>query len=326
MRVVITGAAGFIGKKLAAEILSRGSLRVSAGDEQSVESLVLFDVVESDQFRDDSRVTVRAGDIGDPKVTRELLAGGADLVFHLAAIVSGNAEEDFDLGYHVNMVGTRNLLEACRPLTKPPVVVYASSTACFGAEMPELIPDSWILTPQSSYGVQKTIGELLLQDYRRKGFIDGRGLRLPTIIVRSGKPNKAASTFASSIIREPLSGQRTVCPVRAECRMYILSPRRAVESFLHAAELPADALGAVPSLTLPGLDVSIADLVAALGRAAGEEATRLIDWKNDPKIEKLVEGWPENFTSERAKALGFRSDSNVDEIVRAFIEDEMSPR
>lgn len=323
MRVMITGAAGFIGKKLTAKLLERGKLRLSEGEESRIDSLVLFDVIASDEFSGDSRVSSHTGDIADPRVVERAIGDGVDLIFHLAAIVSGNAEEDFDLGYHVNLDGTRTLLEACRKLAKPPMIVYASSTACYGADLPDVIPDNWILTPQSSYGVQKAVGELLLQDYRRKGFVDGRGMRLPTIVVRPGKPNKAASTFASSIVREPLSGRRTVCPVKPETRMYVLSPRRVIEAFLHAAELPRDAFGEVPTMTLPGIEISIGGLVEALERAAGKETTALIDWKIDPKIEKIVEGWPAFVAAERAKALGFRADASADELVQGFIEDEM---
>ncbi len=315
MRVLVTGAAGFIGRKLTAELTSRWK--------EEIDSLILFDAVDITRAGSDHRLTVSTGDIAEIEDIRRAVGGNVDVVFHLAAIVSANAEEDFDLGYRINLRGMENLLECCRELPRPPRVVYTSSTACFGGELPDVVPDSWPLTPQTSYGAQKAIGELLLQDYSRKGFLDGRGLRLPTIIVRPGKPNRAASTFASSIIREPLAGKAAVCPVAPESRMYVLSPRMAVRSLIRAAELPRESFGKAPTVTLPGLGITIGDLVGALGKVAGQKTVERIEWKLDPAIQKIVSGWPGDFRAERARLLGFESDGSIEEIIRGYIEDEM---
>jgi nucleoside-diphosphate-sugar epimerase len=322
MRILITGAAGFIGRTLAQSLLSRGKIGGPEGVSEAIDELTLFDVTAVDRPPSAKGVIVRTGDIGNPADVRRVMEKEFDLVFHLAAIVSANAEEDFDLGYQVNMHGMLNLLESCRRFRRPARFVYASSTACYGGDLPAMVPDTWPLTPQTSYGAQKAIGELLLQDYHRKGFVDGRGLRLPTIVVRSGLPNRAASTFASTIIREPVAGRPAVCPVRPDSKMYILSPRRAIESFIHAAELPPEALGVVRTVTLPGLGISIGELVGGLERVAGPQSARLIAWKPDPHIQRIVDGWPANFSAERSRALGFQSDEDVDAIIRNHVSDE----
>jgi nucleoside-diphosphate-sugar epimerase len=278
--------------------------------------------VAVDQLPSGKGVVIRTGDIGNADDVHRAMENEFDLVFHLAAIVSADAEENFDLGYKVNLDGMRNLLESCRRFQRPPRFLYASSTACFGGNLPAVVPDDWPLTPQTSYGAQKAMGELLLQDYHRKGFVDGRGLRLPTIVVRSGAPNKAASTFASSIIREPLAGRPALCPVGPDSRMYILSPRRAIESFLHAAGLPTGSLGETRTVTLPGLGIRVGDLVEALRRVAGPQPAALIAWKPDPRIQKIVDGWPADFRAERSRALGFQSDENVDAIIREHMNEK----
>jgi nucleoside-diphosphate-sugar epimerase len=244
-------------------------------------------------------------------------------VFHLAAIVSANAEEDFDLGVRVNLEGTRNVLEACRALPQPARLVFASSVAVYGGDMPEVLDDGTILTPQTSYGAQKAIGELLLNDYSRKGFVDGRALRLPTVVVRPGKPNKAASTFASSIIREPLAGEEAICPVARDAAMYVLSPRRVVAALIRAFELPPAAFGMTRMLTLPGITVSIGEMVDALAAVAGERVARRVRWEPDPVIQKIVAGWPAAFDARRARAMGFEADPDFASIIRAHIEDEL---
>jgi len=324
MRIVITGGAGFIGKKLAQALLTRGTLTDGQGRVQTLTEIVLFDVVEPEGLlHDDPRLLVRTGDIGDAGEVRELIGRETGGVFHLAAVVSANAEEDFDLGMRVNLDGTRNILEACRALGSSPKVVFASSAAVYGAL--DRVPDEMtILAPQTSYGAQKAMGELLVNDYSRKGFIDGRSLRLPTIVIRPGKPNRAASTFASSILREPLAGQEAVCPVKPEVRMYILSPRRVIQALLHGFDLPAERLGQVRMLTLPGISASVGEMAAALKRVAGEEAAARIRWELDPTIQKIVSGWVPDIKADRARALGFDSDRDMDEIVRAHIEDELA--
>jgi nucleoside-diphosphate-sugar epimerase len=323
MRIVITGGAGFIGKKLARALLARGTLTDRHGTVQSIREITLFDVVAADGLPDDPRLAGVAGDITDPAAVRRVIREGVNGVFHLAAIVSANAEEDFDLGMRVNLDGTRNVLEACRALPEPLRLVFASSVAVYGGAMPAVLDDGTILTPQTSYGAQKAAGELLLNDYSRKGFVDGRALRLPTIVVRPGKPNRAASTFASSIIREPLAGAEAICPVGRDAHMYILSPRRVIQALIHAFELPAGALGATRMLTLPGITVSIGEMVDALEEVAGEQVARRVRWQPDPTIQKIVAGWPASFDARRARALGFEADRDFTEIVRAHIEDEL---
>ena len=321
MHVLITGGVGFIGKKLAAR-LSRDGLV----DGRRIERITLVDVVETPSPVDDPRIAVDVLDITDRNAVDAMVAGGVDIVFHLAAIVSANAEADMDLGYRVNLDGTRNLLEALRALGSHPRVVFASSVAVYGGDMPEVIRDDTHLTPQTSYGGQKAASELLVADYTRKGLIDGRSLRLPTIVVRPGKPNKAASTFASSILREPLAGERAVLPVTRESAMYILSPRRVVDAFLHAAGLPSEAFGMTRSLVLPGITVSIGEMIDALGRVAGSAVAARVEARPDAHIQHIVDGWAPRIAAERALSMGFRPDTDIDEIIRAHIEDELGGR
>jgi D-erythronate 2-dehydrogenase len=322
MHVVITGGAGFIGKKLASALLARGALERASG-RQTIERLTLFDVTHAEGLPDDARLASIAGDITDLAQVHRAIRDDVGGVFHLAAIVSANAEEDFDLGMRVNLEGTRNVLEACRALPQPARLVFASSVAVYGGDMPEVLGDGTILTPQTSYGAQKAIGELLVSDYSRKGFVDGRALRLPTIVVRPGRPNRAASTFASSIIREPLAGQEASCPVGREAAMYILSPRRVVEALIRAFELPPEAFGMTRMLTLPGITVSIGEMVDALAEVAGERVAARVQWQPDPMIQKIVAGWPTAFDARRARAMGFEADRHFASIIRAHIEDEL---
>jgi nucleoside-diphosphate-sugar epimerase len=322
MHVVITGGAGFIGKKLASALLARGALETASG-RQTIDKLTLFDVTHAEWLPEDRRVASIAGDITDPAAVRQAIRDDVGGVFHLAAIVSANAEEDFDLGMRVNLEGTRNVLEACRALPQPVRLVFASSVAVYGGDMPDALDDGTILTPQTSYGAQKAIGELLLNDYSRKGFVDGRALRLPTIVVRPGRPNRAASTFASSIIREPLAGQEAVCPVERDAAMYILSPRRVVDALIRAFELPPEAFGVTRMLTLPGITVSIGEMVDALREVAGERVAARVKWQPDPTIQKIVAGWPAAFDAQRARVMGFQADPDFASIIRAHIEDEL---
>lgn len=321
MHVVITGGAGFIGKKLARALLDRGALETASG-RQTIDRLTLFDVAHAEGLPADPRLASVAGDITQPAEVRQVIEGAGG-VFHLAAIVSANAEEDFNLGIRVNLEGTRNVLDACRAQAQPPRLVFASSVAVYGGDMPEVLDDRTILTPQTSYGAQKAIGELLLNDYSRKGFVDGRALRLPTIVVRPGRPNRAASTFASSIIREPLAGEAAVCPVGRDAAMYILSPRRVIAALIRAFELPAEAFGATRMLTLPGITVSIGAMVDALEEVAGAKVAQRVKWEPDATIQKIVAGWPPTFDARRARAMGFEADASFADIVRAHIEDEL---
>ena len=318
MRILITGAGGFIGRKLTERLLASGSV-----DGRKIDAITAADLFGLELLADDPRLQKTTLDITDHVATAQLLAPGFDLVVHLAAIVSANAEEDFDLGYKVNLDGTRYILEGLRALGTCPKLIFASTLAVYGGPVPDSIGDEFHLTPQTSYGTQKAACELLVADYTRKGYIDGRSLRLPTIVVRPGKPNKAASTFASSIIREPLAGQEAVCPVKLDSTMYILSPRRVIDAFVKTAELPSDAFGQLRSLTLPGIAVRIGDALDALKRIAGDEVAGRVKQVPDPKIQKIVDGWPFNFTSARALAMGYEADASIDEIIQAHIDDEL---
>lgn len=320
MRILITGGTGFIGKQLARRLLDMHSLALDGQAPQAIERIVLFDAFAGDERFDDARIRLVTGDIADPQVVASIV-DGVDLVWHLAAVVSSAAEADFDLGMQVNLYGLVNLLENLRKQGNPPRFVYASGFAVFGGALPEVVNDDTALTPQSSYGMQKAVGELLVADYARKGFIDGRVLRLPTVAVRPGKPNKAASTFFSSIIREPLNGEPAVCPVRPDTQVYLTSPRRVVEAMLRGMTLSPETLGDQRIIPLPGISTTVADMVAALQRVAGVDVTRLIRWEPDATIQRIVESWPSRVEAPRARALGFSADADFDAIVRAHIED-----
>jgi len=318
MRIVITGGCGFLGRRVAMKLLDEGS---AVGQ---IDELVLFDnAAPALPLPEDKRVRVVTGDIADRATVSQLIAPGTDAVFHLAAIVSGQAEADTDLGYRVNLDGTRAVLDACRALGTAPRLIFASSLAVYGGALPPEVGDDTALTPQSSYGTQKAIGELLVNDYSRKGFVDGRALRLPTVVVRPGLPNRAASTFASSMIREPLTGKDAVCPVSPDTVMALASPRRIVAGLVHALGIPADAFGASRSMQLPGFSVSVGDMGAALRRAGGEAAYARIRWQPDAQIQAIVGGWPQSLAAPRAEALGFGRDRDIDEVVQAFIEDDL---
>jgi nucleoside-diphosphate-sugar epimerase len=253
-----------------------------------------------------------------------LIAPGTDAIFHLAAIVSGQAEADTDLGYRVNLDGTRAVLEACRALGTCPRLVFASSLAVYGGRLPPEVGDDTALTPQTSYGTQKAIGELLVNDYSRKGFVDGRALRLPTVVVRPGRPNRAASTFASSMIREPLAGQEAILPVPDTVRHWHASPRAAIGFLLHAASLDTAELGARRNLSMPGLSATVGEQIAALERVAGKNVVSRIKRVPDPAIISIVDGWPRNFQTDRAARLGFTTaEKSFDDIIRIHIEDEL---
>jgi nucleoside-diphosphate-sugar epimerase len=314
MRVVITGGCGFLGRRVALQLLARGD----------VDELVLFDnAPPALPLPDDKRLSVVTGDIAHREAVRRVISPSTHSVFHLAAVVSGQAEADTDLGYRVNLDGTRAVLDACRALGTCPCVVFASSLAVYGGALPPAVGDDTPLTPQTSYGTQKAIGELLVNDYSRKGFVDGRAVRLPTVVVRPGRPNRAASTFASSMIREPLAGREAVCPVSPDTIMALASPRRVVAGLLHAHDLPADAFTTSRSLQLPGFSVAVGEMAAAVRRAGGEAAYTRIHWEPDPQIQQIISGWPQVLRAPRAHALGFTADSGIDEAVQAFIEDDL---
>ena len=321
MRIVVTGGAGFLGSRLARALLARNTLTNARGQAGEIRELVLVDVIAAN--RTDPRVTIVTGDLADPALLERVVTPGTDSVFHLAAVVSGQAEAEFDIGMRVNIDATHALLERCRKLPQPPKVVFTSSLAVFGGQLPDPVPDDAPLTPQTSYGTQKVIGELLVYDMTRKGYIDGRSLRLPTITVRPGKPNKAASSFASSIIREPLSGSDAVCPVAPSTRVWVSSPRTAIANLIIGHEVPAASFAHTRSINVPGLEVGVDEAVAALRRIAGDCVADHVKWKLDPTIDRIVSTWPARFAPALGPALGMRADPDFDSIVRAYIADEL---
>lgn len=322
MKVLITGGAGFLGKRLARRLLELGSLTGADGGKRQIEQLVLLDVVAAEEFTD-PRVRVVTGDIADTALLDSVIDADTVSVFHLAAIVSGQAEADFDLGMRINLDASRQLLDVCRSRGHTPRVVFTSSVAVYGGALPDMVLDTTALNPRSSYGVQKAIGELLVGDYSRRGFIDGRVLRLPTISVRPGRPNKAASSFASGIIREPLQDQEAICPVSKETRLWLLSPRQAIESLIVGHELEAKVLETGRTVNLPGISVTVAEMVAALEKLSSRETVQLIRWQPDPVVERIVGSWPGRWDVTRATAMGFSCDKDFEAIVRAYIEDDL---
>jgi nucleoside-diphosphate-sugar epimerase len=321
MRIVITGGAGFLGNRLARKLLERGTLTDARGQPRAIKSIVLLDVVPA-ALPDDPRVTAIAGDLGDTETLARALTPDTDSVFHLAAVVSGQAEADFDIGMRVNLDATRLLLERCRALNAPPKFVFTSSLAVFGGPLPDPVPDNAPVTPQASYGAQKAIGEYLVYDMTRKGFIDGRSLRLPTVTVRPGKPNKAASSFASGIIREPLAGVDAPCPVAPTTKMWVQSPRSVIDNLIVGHEAPASAFTYTRSINVPGISVAIGDMVEALRNVAGAAVADRVQWKLDPTIDRIVSTWPSNFAPELGPRLGMKADASFEDIVRAYIADD----
>src|SRR5271170_5654022 len=326
MKVLIIGAAGMIGRKLTARLVRDGKL---AG--KSITNAHLVDVVAPQPPANAPfTVTLDAFDIAASYVASKLVAPRPDVIFLLASVVSGEAEADFDKGYAINVGGTHALFEAIRREQAlsdgayRPRLVFTSSIAVFGAPFPEKIGDEFIAAPLTSYGTQKAICELLLADYSRRGFFDGIGLRLPTICVRPGAPNKAASGFFSGIIREPLAGKEAILPVGDDVRHWHASPRAAVEFLLHAAELDLSRLGARRSLNLPGVSVTVGEQIEALSAIAGDKTASLIRREPDETIARIVAGWARDFDPARAKSLGFHADANFSAIIKAHIEDELN--
>jgi len=316
MNVLITGGGGFIGSRLAKALLAQGSLGGAP-----LGRLTLLDGAFPYELKD-ARLEIVKGDVADRATIERAVRQDTQAVFHLAAVVSGGAEADFDLGMRVNLDGTRLLLERLRQCAPPARLVFASSVAAFGGELPAVLDDSTTPRPQTSYGTQKVIGEYLIADYSRKGFLDGRALRLPTIVVRAGKPNAAASSFASSVIREPLNGEVSECPVAPDTGVWLLSPRRVVEAFIHALELPSSAWGVKRVVNLPGITATLEEMLAALGKVAGGKVAQRVAWKPDARIQAIVRTWPVSFRTPRALQMGFRADADVEAIIRNYIADE----
>ena len=321
MKILIIGAAGMVGTKLTARLIADGAI-----GGKPIADLMLADIVAPTPLLVAGlKVATVAVDLSEPGVAARLVATRPDMIFHLAAIVSGEAEVDFDKGYRINLDGTRLLLEAIRQVGDDycPRVVFTSSIAVFGAPFPQAIGDDFFNTPLTSYGTQKAICELLISDYSRRGLLDGIGIRLPTIVVRPGSPNKAASGFFSSIIREPLAGQEAILQVAESTRHWFATPRSAVNFLIHAAGLDGESLGARRTMTMPGLSVTVAEQIDALRNVAGGPVADRIVRKPDAAIMRIVEGWPQNFSAERALALGFHAESSFEEIIRIHISDEL---
>lgn len=318
MHVLIIGAAGMVGRKLTAKLLEAGSV---AG--QTISAMTLHDVIVPDRPQGASfPVTVTDSDLSTPGEAERLLTHRPNLIFHLAAIVSGEAEADFDKGYRINFDGTRFLFDAIRAANYCPRIVFTSSIAVFGAPFPDEIGDEFFHTPLTSYGTQKAIGELLLADYTRKGIFDGIGIRLPTIVVRPGKPNLAASGFFSNIIREPLNGEPAVLPVSRDVVHWMASPRSATGFLMHAAGLDGDAVGSRRNLTMPGLAMTVGGMIDALRAVAGDACAALIREQPDETIMGIVAGWPRRFDASRALDLGFAAETRFEDIITAHLEDE----
>jgi nucleoside-diphosphate-sugar epimerase len=318
MRIIITGGGGMLGQKLAKALVARGRLRG-----QEISHLVLADIVDPKPVEAPFPVACRRLDITDRAAIDALFAEGVDVIYHLAAIVSGQSEAEFDLGLNVNLFGSINIFEAARAMAACPRVVFTSSMAVYGGEIPDEIVDWTCLNPQTSYGAEKAAAEMLLTDYSRRGFFDGVGLRLPTISIRPGKPNKAASSFMSSIFREPLQGQEAICPVGPDYPHFYLSPRRCVDNLIHAAEVEAETLGMNRCFVLPGRTHRIGDMVEAMRRVAGDAPVNLIRWEPDPEIQKIVLGWKAFILPAKALRLGFVADADFEDNIRFFLEEDI---
>ncbi len=319
MKVFITGGGGMLGHRLARALATRGKLTDASGTLQSINQIKVFDTAFPTER--DARLTYVQGDLAAPGVLAKAIDADTNTVFHLAAVVSAGAEADFDLGMRVNVEGTRTVLDICRKLDAPPRVLFSSSVAAFGGGMPDVLDDATTPTPQSSYGTQKVVGEYLVNDYTRKGFIDGRSMRLPTIVIRPGRPNLAASSFASSVLREPLNGEISKCPVADSTGVWLLSPSRAIDAFIHAHELPAAAWEGFRVVNLAGITATVREMVDALGRIAGRERAALVQYVPDERIRAIVRTWPTKFRTPRANAMGFKADPDIEAVIRAHIAD-----
>jgi len=320
-RVLITGAGGFVGSKLAQRFAADGQL-----NGKSITAMTLVDLQVPSAPEAGFPVHSHAADIADGTAVAALISNGVDVIYHLAAIVSGAAEADFDLGRRVNLMGTLNVLDAARALGTCPKVIFASSVAVHGGEAPDPVVDGIELNPQTSYGAQKAMGELMLNDMSRKGFIDGRGLRLPTVSIRPGKANAAASSFMSGIFREPLQGEASNCPVGRDFAVWHTAPRTLVDNLVLAEALDAGAFGFNRNLNLPGRTDTIGEMIEAMTRVAGPEAEARITWDADPVIEKIVMGWRNHFRPEKGLEMGFKADESFENSVRWFLDDDHRDR
>lgn len=314
-KIIITGGAGFLGQKLAKQLLENSKL--------PFDQLILLDIIEPTIPNDDQRVYALAVDLANSEKISHLIDHECIAIFHLAAIVSSHAESDFDLGMAVNFDITRNLLEICRHNAPQIKFIFTSSLAVFGGVLPEIITDSTAVTPQSSYGAEKAMGELLVNDYIRRGFIDGCVVRLPTICVRPGKPNKAASSFVSSIIREPLQGENAICPVKSDLELWLSSPSMVVNNIIHAATLNTEDFSLYRTINLPGITVTVDSMLQTLKEFGGEAAFKRIEFKEDEEINQIVSSWPGRFDIESALDLGFNQNVDFIEIIQEFMNNDI---
>jgi len=321
VQVVVTGGAGFIGRRLVRQLLQQGTLLGLDGRPRSIERITIVDAAAADDLTD-PRLEHVVGDISDPGVVNGAINPDTSAIFHLAAVVSGMAEADFALGMRINVDASRLILEACRHAGHGPRLVFASSVAVYGGAPSDTMRDATAPTPRTSYGTQKAMVELLINDYSRRGYVDGRVLRLPTISVRPGRPNAAASSFASGIIREPLNGEPAVCPVDPETTLLLLSPSGVVGCMIHGHDMPAEAFGGNRVVNLPGLSVTVREMVRALERVAGPEVVSRIRWEPDARIAKFVANWPGAWDNSRALALGFPGDQNFEDSIRQYIAEQ----
>ncbi|WP_209328831.1 D-erythronate dehydrogenase [Lunatimonas salinarum] len=317
MHAVVIGGGGFVGSRLARELVKVGSLA-----QGEISKITLMDRAFPEELLHVEHFDFVVGDFSEESVIRPVLEQRPELVFHLAAVVSGEAEKNFDLGMKVNLHGSLQLLEICRQLAHQPRLIFASSCGVFGGDVTQVVADTTAPKPRSSYGTQKAIVELLINDYSRRGFVDGRTLRLPTITVRPGKPNAATSSFLSGIIREPLNGVSATYPVSEDSAFWLLSPKRVVQNFIHAANLSSDCLGDDRIITLPGITASVGDLLSSLRNVAGTEIAERAVYEPDAFLQGIVLTWPPNFDPKRALELGFVKDTSTEEIIRNYIEEE----
>lgn len=315
MNIIITGGQGFLGQRLAKTLLSQDKIKI--------EELVLIDVIKPIAPNNDPRVRCIEMDLRNPEGLDAIITKNTDAIFHLAAIVSSHAEQDPDLGYEINFLATRNLLEVCRRIKPSIRFIFSSSLAVFGGELPDVIQNATAVTPQSTYGTQKAMSELLINDYSRKGFVDGLVVRLPTICIRPGKPNKAASSFVSSIMREPLHGENAVCPVSEDLLLWLSSPNTIVENFIHALTLPSLPPRSWHVINLPGFMVSVKQMLADLAHIKGEEILEKITFEFDENINNIVASWPVEINCAQAQALGFKADADFASVIKQFIQFDM---
>jgi nucleoside-diphosphate-sugar epimerase len=315
MKVLVTGAAGFLGTRVVKALLA------NTGGGPRVSRIVAADILPCPIA--DSRVSSKTGSIADSEFIRSIVEPDVDVVFHLAAVLSGQSEAEFDLGVRVNLDATRNLLQACRALGRAPRFVYSSTVAVFGADLPDVVPEDSVLQPQSSYGTTKAMTELLVREYSRRGFVDGIAVRLATVTVRPGRPNSALSSFVSGIIREPIAGVESVCPVPLDTRIWVTSPDVVTANLIHASRVPAAELKGNVTVNLPGLTVTPGQMLASLEHAAGTEARARVRCEIDPHIARVFATWPGALDDSRARRLGFTSDRDVDDIVRQYMVESL---